>query len=63
MIQSEIIRQRIREGMVKELRNQMSRKQIANYGSLVTYLKSQKENPKINGKNENNIPLNIVEKE
>ena len=34
-----------------------------NYGSLVTYLKSQKENPKINGKNENNIPLNIVEKE
>lgn len=28
-IQSEIIRQRIREGMVKELRNQMSRKQIA----------------------------------
>ena len=28
-IQSEIIRQRICEGMVKELRNQMSRKQIA----------------------------------
>ena len=28
-IQSEIIRQRIREGMVKELKNQMSRKQIA----------------------------------
>ena len=27
--QSEIIRQRIREGMVKELKNQMSRKQIA----------------------------------
>ena len=28
-IESEIIRQRIREGMTKELRNQMSRKQIA----------------------------------
>ena len=28
-IQSGIIRQRIREGMGKELRNQMSRKQIA----------------------------------
>lgn len=28
-IQSEIIRQRIREGMVKELKNQTSRKQIA----------------------------------
>lgn len=38
-------------------------RRYGNYGSLVTYLKSQKENPKINGKNENNIPLNIVEKE
>lgn len=28
-IQSEIIRQRIREGMTKELRTQMTRKQIA----------------------------------
>ena len=40
-----------------------SLRRYGNYGSLVTYLKSQKENPKINGKNENNIPLNIVEKE
>ena len=40
-----------------------SLRRYGDYGSLVVYLKSQKVNPKINGKNENNIPLNIVEKE
>lgn len=40
-----------------------SLRRYGDYGSLVAYLKSQKEKFKINGKNENSVPLNIVERE